>query len=204
MKRQSLKRTVLHFVAAGVLGLPLMAAAVPIQVTYDIGPYAANGYSASWLHSATGCSGSNGPDTLATLYMCGGSLYGVTGTIAGLLNGGVLAVNGGSLNIANNNFDVLGGSLGGSLWTLSIQYLGLFQFESINLGAGLPNSFDGTELILWGQNQAAYNCAPYTWCKDGKRWGIDLYGTVRVPEPGMLALFGIGLIGLALVRRRKV
>ena len=110
----------------------------------------------------------------------------------------------GSWIFRGTDYDVLGGELGGEVWTLSIESFGDFLFESFNWGTGLPNAFDGSEFILWGQNAAAYDCLPeYDEC-GGDRWGIDLYGTVRVPEPGTLALFGIGLLGLGLARRGKI
>lgn len=34
-------------------------------------------------------------------------------------------------------------------------------------------------------------------------WGIDNVSLARVPEPGTLALFGLGLLGLVIARRRK-
>lgn len=201
-----MKRTILRILAIGIIGLPVAAIADPIQVTYDVGTYSTGGYSASWVHGATGCSGSSGPDTELTLYMCGDPLYETTGTIAGMLDGGVLTITGGILNIGGTDYDVEGGELGGVTWTLTIESFGTFLFEGFDWGDAKPNNFDGSEFILWGQNEAAYRCIPGDAdCSEiwGDRWGIDLYGTVRVPEPGTLALFGIGLLGLGLARRRK-
>ena len=88
------------------------------------------------------------------------------------------------------------------LWTITIAGLGTFYFENFNMGADKPNFFDGSEFILWGQNQAAYDCSPgVTTCDDRRE--IDLYGKVSVPEPGTLLLFGVGLIGIGLSRRRR-
>jgi hypothetical protein len=37
----------------------------------------------------------------------------------------------------------------------------------------------------------------------GDGYGIDQLTVAKVPEPGTLALFGLGLVGLGLARRRK-
>lgn len=185
--------------AITLLGLPMIAAADPINVTYDVGDYdPGNGFSASWVHAASGCN-SNG------LYMCGNPLLAVFGTISGSLDDyGVLTINGGTLNIGGNDHDVISGRLGGEFnWSITIAGFGLFYFEDLDLGAGKPNQFDGNTFILWGQNQVAYyqDCTETN--TDCERYGIDLYGVRTVPEPGTLALFGIGLFGLGLMRRRK-
>jgi hypothetical protein len=179
----------------------------PIDVTYEVGDYSAGGFSASVLHGATGCA-SEGPAGY-TLYMCGGPLLDIVGTITGVLDSGLLTVNGGTLNVGGTDHAVLGGLIGdfGALdpehaYSLIVQGLGTFFFEPIDMGTGRPNSFDGDELILWGQNGDAYDCPVGDIECD--RWGIDLYSErVAVPEPGTLALFGIGLLRLGLARRRK-
>ena len=163
------------------------------------------GYSASWLHGATGCSGP-GPSG-GTLYMCGGPLLEIVGSITGELDGGVLTIMGGSLNIGGTDYGVLGGMLGAFpavdfMWSIVIAGLGTFYFDNIYMGTGLPNHFDGNDLILWGQNWNAYFCAVGRAGCD--RWGIDLYGAKSsIPEPGTMGLLGIGLLGLDFSMRRR-
>lgn len=177
-------------------------------IVYEIESYTSGNFSASWLHHASNC-GSNGPDSGIPLCMSGGGLQSIFGTIEGNLAAGILSITGGELTIGGNAHLVLGGALGAfgsapawpNAWHIEIASLGTFYFEDIAMSSG-PNFFDGQQLILWGQNMAAYDCA-INKCTDHRPWGIDLYGSaVSVPEPGTLALFGIGLIGMGLARRK--
>ena len=188
------------------------AQADPINVTYEIGPYSSGGYSASWLHTASGCTG-EGPDSGDDLYMCG-HVTPASGSIMGILDGGILTVTGGYLHMFGNNYAVTDGQLGGDftdagnnlLWFLDIDWFGTFYFESIDMGAGGPNHFYGDEFILWGQNDDAYRCGGLSYEEqknmECSAWGIDLYAQ-QVPEPGTLALLGIGLLAMTLVNRRR-
>ena len=198
------------------VGLGLMASANATPVAYEIGSYSAGGYSASWVHGATGCSGTQSmlPGG-SPLYMCGDPILPVTGIIEGDLINGFLTVTGGSLLIDGISYAVGGGAFppdfltsvfGAAFGGFEIENFGYFIYEPFNMGPGMPNYFDGDEMILWGQNVAAYLCTPdeADSCHFGPRWGIDIYGQrISVPEPGVLGLFGLGLLALGATRRRK-
>ncbi len=207
MKRRVL--ATIFSLGVGILALPVHATPVAYEpVSYEIGSYSQDGYSASWVHEATGCAGA-GPTTRLPLYMCGDALPSIEGTVKGnyYRHGGYLQVTGGSLKIGNGNYAVGSGYLGsfraGSVWFLKLENFGMFLFENLDKGKGLPNYFDYDKFILWGQNLSAYFCRPgKRYC--GPRWGIDLYGKrTSVPEPGVLALLGIGLLAIAATRRRR-
>lgn len=177
-------------------------------VTYDIGPYAAGGFAASFLHSADGCRGRGNMDINRngrpdTLYMCGEEQTPVGGTLTGQWDGERLTRITG--NIAGHR--VLRGSLGGDFenarsrprWTLTLARLGTFIFESLPI-----NRINERELTLWGQNMAAYKCRSDR-CRDRRGRGLDLYGQAResLPEPGTLSILLGGLLGAGVALRRR-
>lgn len=197
-----------------LLAAPVSLWAVPVG--YDIGPYSNSEYSASWLHSAGGCTGSSDMDldnsgSNDTLYMCpgsGGTKTALTGMLFGDWDGTILSGITGMLN----GYDVTGGSLGGDyytnnmdpLWYLDVSGKGRFYFEKIN---SMINQITSDYLLLWGQNTAAYvgdngNC--YMDDCAQQSWGLDLYGTAKpLPEPGTLMLMLLGLLSLAAVSYQR-
>lgn len=77
--------------------------------------------------------------------------------------------------------EALGGSMGDNLGNGNIAWVTLFSDTFFNTATlTFDNGFDEN---------------------DG--WGIDTMTIARVPEPGTLALLGLGLAGLSLTRRRR-
>ncbi len=193
----------LAVIAAGVL---VMTPAAADPVLYEIqSEYSAGGFSASWMHGATGCAGI-GPNSEDTLYMCGNPQYAITGYIEGHLDDELLTITGGSMNVGGTDYDVYEGQLGtfggSAVWGINIEHFGEFLFESLSMGSGMPNYFDGNSMVLWGQNLDAYVFDPGF--RNPHRWGMDLYATrVKVPEPSALALFLMGLAALVVTTNRR-
>jgi hypothetical protein len=181
------------------------------MVTYDIGPYRAGGFAASYLHSSDGCTGRGQLDLDANgrsdrLYMCGNRTQAVTGQITGHWDGRKLTDISGSIA----GYQVTGGRLGGAYdrnigdyrlprWNLRLEGLGLFVFERMPI-----NRINGRQLTLWGQNLAAYLCNTRH-CRNRHAVGMDLYGSARaaLPEPGSIGVMLAGMLGFALALHQR-
>ncbi len=203
------------YLAAALIAAPLTSYAVPI--TYNIGAGGGGGFSASWLHTASSAHSGG--------YYMNGDKAGMTGTLTydltdGTASGSITGFGetvGGMFDPADSwTLTWTGVSqgnetfVGGETDLLSLDYLlsssghassGTFYFADKNF-AGDANSVSATELFLWGNNwmnetgadKAAFVAA------GGVALGLDLYGSVAVPEPGQLALLAIGLIGIGVKR----
>jgi len=211
-------------VAFVLAAAPLTAQAVPI--TYDIGPGNAPGFSGSWLHAGTNQMGNSGYYANGIKASLSGVLTLDMDNLASA-SGSMFAV--GDFGLGNDSwtFNVTGGSagtetfVGGVTDLLSIDYtlsaagsgystMGTFYFATVdfnnNLADGGPNLITDDILFLWGNNwvntNGAEDSTAFTNIIGNTALGLDLYGEAQsVPEPGVLALLAMGLVGIG-VRRR--
>ena len=60
------------------------------------------------------------------------------------------------------------------------------------------NSFNAKDIRLWG-NEQIYDSS----LEEATNWGFDWASVSEVPEPGSIVLLGLGVVGFAVVRRRR-
>ena len=213
------------------VSLALVAAAVTAQavpITYDIGPGSAPGFSGSWIHAGTTEMGNSGYFANGAKARLSGALTLDMDNLAAA-SGSMVATGDFGLGADTWTLNVNGGSagtesfVGGLTDLLSIDYTlsatgsgvstaGTFYFVTKdfnnNTSDGGPNLITDDQLILWGNNwvnnRGSEDRTAFTSVIGNYALGLDLYGEARgaaVPEPGILAMLAMGLIGIG-VRRR--
>jgi len=210
-------------VALALMAAPLTGQAIP--VTYDITSGSAPGFSGSWLHAGTTQMGNSGFYANGQASRITGSLtLDMSGSVSasGLLSG----TGNFGLGVSDWTINITGGSsghhsfVGGEMDLLSLDYnltslgghtsSGTFYFAARDFNGGTaddgPNYIDNDKLFLWGNNWVNANGASdrTDFLNAGNPvLGLDLYGvaTTTVPEPGILALIAMGLIGFGAKRR---
>lgn len=223
---QLLAKTTIRTLLTFALLAPAAAFAGPI--VYDIKDGSSGGFTASWLHAATGAASGG--------YWKSGDKASISGEI--IINwdtgeaSGSVSTDATDTNFGQGSGDwelkIIGGKTegvgifaGGDDLLVSLDYdlflggsttaydSGTFYFAERSF-TGDVNSATNSEIYLWGNNWL--NSAGSSnqdridhIAAGGIALGIDLYGTgTPVPEPAALFIFGTGLLGLALSRRRKL
>lgn len=202
-------------VASAALLLVAAGAARAVPIAYEIQVGSSNGFTYSYIHSATGTAG------MAPYYPSGSLLFELTGTISGTWDGSVLTVSNSTLQAEAltasgltpgdvYNLTFTGGSVqADGLGTLDFTFdapgypgTGTFYFFAEDfVPAANVNSVSATGLALWGNNWDNWATSR----PDVGALGIDLKGPgAAVPEPGAALVFAAGalLIGATTRRRR--
>lgn len=119
-----------------------------------------------------------------------------TFTVDGPVTGGTLSVMADdTTSIVLNGTTIFSAALGGSYPTCSSVPVGCLSSTAENI--------DLTPFIGLFNTNGPNTLSFQVFQENGVSFGLDYAGTIDTPEPGMLAMLGLGLVGLFFVGRRN-
>jgi hypothetical protein len=124
------------------------------------------------------------------------TIFTQTFTLGAPVEGGLLSVLADdTTSVILNGTTIYSANLGGSYPTCSSLPIGCLTSTEATI-----NLTPYAGLFTTGVNTLSFQ----VYQENGSSYGLDYYGDINTPEPGTLAMLGIGLVGLFLMGRREV